>query len=90
MRVGDLVTLSTRCLLTSPMWKWHHRVWREKKNLIGIITKIEDNPFICEDTSENQKLYYYVKWMNDGPNGRWGVSPYAASYFWRKDLKHVK
>ena len=93
MKVGDLITLSTYCLTSAPMWQWKHRVWHEKKNLVGIVIKVVDNPVIRDYTSENEKKYYFVKWMNGGPNGRWAYKPFnsaVSSYFYRKDLKFVK
>ena len=93
MKAGDLVTLSTYSLMTEPMWKWKQQVWHEKKNLIGVVVKVVDNPVIRSYTSENQKKYYFVKWINGGPEGRWASTPFNApltSYFYRKDLKFVK
>ena len=91
MKVGDLVTLSASLLTTNPMWRWQHRAWREKKPCVGLVTKIREAPWISEEMSDNQKVYYYVKWIGEGPAGRWGAAPFnAASYFFRKDLKHFK
>ena len=91
MKVGDLVTLSSYVLQTAPMWKWQRRSWHDKKPCVGLVTKIRDAPWISKDMSDNQKVYYYVKWIGEGPTGRWGTAPFnAASYFFRKDLKHFK
>ena len=96
MKVGDLVTLSSYCLQTAPMWTWREKVWIQKKPLIGLVVKIEDNPFIRKNTSENEKKYYFVRWIKEGPAGRWNSSslrvarPYQTAYFYRNDLKFVK
>ena len=58
MKVGDLVTLSSYCLQTSAMWNWRQEVWMKKKQLIGLVIRVEDNPHIMESTSENEKKYY--------------------------------
>jgi len=96
MKVGDLVTLSSYVLQTAPMWKWRRHVWHNKKNVIGMIINVQDNPNITEHTSDNEKKYYFVRWMPDGPAGRWNTgnlkaaAPYQTSYFYRNDLKFVK
>tara|TARA_B100001094_G_C18106007_1_gene758397 strand:+ start:947 stop:1174 length:228 start_codon:yes stop_codon:yes gene_type:complete len=75
------------------MWKWKNRVWMEKKSLIGVVVRVVENPHIRSYTSENQKKYYFVSWMNGGPNGRWQNLPFNSeltSYFFRNDLKYVK
>ena len=96
MKVGDLVTLSSYSLQTSAMWRWRQEIWMQKKNLIGLVVRVEDNPFIRESTSENEKKYYFVRWISDGPAGRWNTGnmnvakPYQTSYFYRNDLKFVK
>ncbi len=40
MKVGDLVTLSSYCLQTAPMWTWRERIWKQKKPLVGLIVKV--------------------------------------------------
>jgi len=96
VKVGDLVTLSTYALQSAPMWSWRNKIWKQNKNVIGIIINVENNPHITKHTSDNEKKYYFVRWMPDGPAGRWNngnmsaAKPYQLSYFFRKDLKFVK
>ena len=96
MKVGDLVTLSSYVLQTSAMYPWRRKVWHDKKDIIGLVIRVQDNPNICEHTSENEKKYYFIRWMPDGPAGRWNTGnlraakPYQTSYFYRKDLKFIK
>ena len=94
MKVGDLVTLSSYSLCSQPMWTWKHKIWNQKKPLMGLVVKVEDNPNIRSWTSKNESAYYYINWMQkDGPASRWGTSSYHAKvsgYFYRKDLKFVK
>ena len=94
MKVGDLVTLSTYSLLTAPMWKWKHRIWTEKKSLVGLVVRIEENPYKNARTSKNEKEFYYINWIQkDGPVSRWGSHGYRArheGYFLRNDLKYMK
>jgi hypothetical protein len=93
MKAGDLVTLSTYSLMSATMWRWRQKVWNDKQSLVGIVTKVVDNPTTNEHTSDNEKKYYFVKWVTDGPNGRWAFLPFSSSseaYFFRKDLKFVK
>jgi len=59
MKVGDLVTLSTYALQSDPMWKWKQKVWRDKKPLVGLVVRIEQNPHIRSWTSVNEKKYYF-------------------------------
>tara|TARA_Y100001972_G_scaffold46384_1_gene57224 strand:- start:2188 stop:2511 length:324 start_codon:yes stop_codon:yes gene_type:complete len=96
VNVGDLVTLSSYVLQTSAMYTWRRKIWHDKKKIVGLVIGIQDNPNICEYTSENEKKYYFVRWMPDGPAGRWNTgnlkaaAPYQTSYFFRNDLKFVK
>jgi hypothetical protein len=94
MKVGDLVTLSTYSLMTAPMWRWKHRIWKEKKQLMGLVVRVEANPYKRDNTSKNEKEFYYVNWMQeDGPASRWGSQGYRANhkgYFLRNDLKFMK
>jgi hypothetical protein len=93
MKVGDLVTLSTYALQSDPMWKWKQKVWRDKKPLVGLVVRIEQNPHIRSWTSVNEKKYYFINWMQkDGPSSRWSNSAIGRmkGYFLRNDLKFVK
>ena len=93
MKSGDLVTLSTYALLKDDMWKWKKMVWDDKKPLVGLVVKVKPNPYGHPNISKNEKTVYYVKWMQDGPNSRWGNSIYHTNvtcYFLRNDLKFVK
>jgi hypothetical protein len=76
------------------MWTWKHKIWNEKKPLMGLVMKIEDNPNIRPWTSKNESTYYHINWIQkDGPASRWGTSSYhnkLSGYFLRKDLKFVK
>ena len=94
MKIGDLVTLSAYAIKSEPMWTWKRKIWNEKKPLVGLVVRVEENPNIRPWTSKNESVYYYINWMqNDGPASRWGTSSYHAKvsgYFYRKDLKFVK
>jgi hypothetical protein len=94
MKAGDLVTLSTYCLQSAPMWKLRGMLWREKKPLVGLVVRVEKNPFGLSHTSKNEKVFYYINWMQDyGPASRWGNGGYRAKhqgYFLRNDLKYVR
>tara|TARA_R110002020_G_scaffold37239_19_gene112620 strand:+ start:190 stop:453 length:264 start_codon:yes stop_codon:yes gene_type:complete len=87
MKTGDLVTLSSYCMKSEAMW-----TLRNKKPLVGLVVRIEKNPNIRAWTSKNESVYYYVKWMQDGPASRWGNAAYYrnSGYFLRNDLKFVK
>jgi hypothetical protein len=93
MKVGDLVTLSAYALTRSDLWKWQKMVWEDKKSLIGLIVKVELNPYRCGYISQNETTLYYVNWMKDGPISRHGNTTYyqkKMGYFLRNDLKFVK
>ena len=93
MKAGDLVTLSTYALCSEPMWQWKRKIWNDKKRLVGLVVKIEDNPNIRSWTSKNESTYYYINWMQkDGPASRWNQTTLGRlrGYFLRKDLKFVK
>ena len=93
MKVGDLVTLSTYALMTAPMWRWKHKIWTEKRSLVGLVVRIEKNPNIRSWTSKNESMYYYINWIQkDGPASRWNQANLSRlrGYFLRKDLKFVK
>lgn len=91
MKVGDLVTLSTYCLQTSPMWTWRERIWKQRKPLVGLVVKVKPNPRIYSFTSKNDKVHYYIQWVQDGPGSRYGRSFHKQDgYFLRNDLKFVK
>ena len=94
MKVGDLVTLSAYCMQKADFWRVRDIVWKQKKPLIGLVTRVEQNPYNHSWTSKNEKTFYYIKWMQDyGPAGRYGNGGYRAKhqgYFLRNDLKFVK
>jgi hypothetical protein len=93
MKAGDLVTLSSYALKKSDLWKWKYSSEKTNKPLVGLVIKTEENPRIMTWTSKNERVYYYVKWVEDGPDSRWGNSTYYrknSGYFFRKDLKFLK
>jgi len=92
VKVGDLVTLSSYCLQRADMWKWRQRIWFDKKPLVGLVVKIEDNPWESSlHVSPNEKKFYYVDWVQDGPGSRYGKTYHRTDgYFLRNDLKFVK
>ena len=92
MKVGDLVTLSAYSLQSAPMWTWRERIWKQKKPLVGLIVRVEDNPWKDKlNLSVNEKIFYYVNWVQDGPGSRYGRSFHKQDgYFLRNDLKFVK
>ena len=94
MKVGDLITLSAYALQSESMWKVRDLVWKHKKPLIGLVVRVEENPYNHSFTSKNEKTFYYINWMQDyGPASRWGNAGYRAThqgYFLRNDLKFVK
>ena len=92
MRPGDLVTLSTYCLQTAPMWTWRQKIWKQKKPLVGLVVRVEDNPWVGKNQcSKNEKTFYYINWMQDGPGSRYGKTYHQTDgYFLRNDLKYVK
>jgi len=92
MKAGDLVTLSSYALKKADLWRWKYDV-EQGKPLVGLVVKVEENPRTYRWTSKNEKTFYYINWMQDGPASRWGSSGYhqrSASYFYRNDLKFVK
>ena len=94
MKVGDLVTLSAYAMQSEPMWRVRQKVWGDKKPLMGLVVRIEKNPYNHSWTSKNEKTFYYINWMQDyGPASRYGSHGYRAKtngYFLRNDLKFVK
>jgi len=76
------------------MWKVRDLVWRHKKPLLGLVVRVEENPYNHSFTSKNEKQFYYINWMQDyGPMSRFGSHGYRAKYsgyFLRNDLKFVK
>ena len=57
MRVGDLVTLSAYAMQSEPMWQLRQKVWKDKKPLVGLVTRIEENPYGHSWTSKNEKKF---------------------------------
>ena len=93
MKVGDLITLSAYALQSESMWKVRDLVWKHKKPLIGLVVRVEENPYNHSFTSKNEKTFYYINWMQkDGPSSRWSNSAIGRmkGYFLRNDLKFVK
>ena len=92
MKAGDLVTLSAYALKKADLWKWKYE--RDAgKQLVGLVVKVEENPRVYSWTSKNERTYYYINWIQDGPASRWGNSAYHkrhAGHFYRNDLKFVK
>tara|TARA_Y100001937_G_C6978644_1_gene266661 strand:- start:264 stop:548 length:285 start_codon:yes stop_codon:yes gene_type:complete len=94
MKVGDLVTLSAYALQKADLWNVRQIVWKQNKPLIGLVIRVEDNPYKHSYTSKNEKKFYYINWMQEyGPASRFGSHGYRAKhqgYFLRNDLKFVK
>jgi hypothetical protein len=93
LKVGDLVTLSSYCLQRTDMRRWRNDIWFEKKPLVGLIVKIEENPWkeSKKFMSANEKLFYFVNWVQEGPASRWGRTFHQTDgYFLRNDLRYVK
>ncbi len=93
MKAGDLVTLSSYALKKADLWTWKARGERDKKPLVGLVVRVEQNPRIMSWTSKNERTYYYIRWMQDGPASRWGSRSYYhknSGYFLRNDLKFLK
>ena len=94
MKVGDLVTLSAYAVQSAPMWRLRKTLWEDKKPLVGLVMRVEENPYNHSWTSKNESKFYYINWMQEyGPASRWGNGGYRAKhqgYFLRNDLKFVK
>lgn len=94
MKVGDLVTLSAYAVQKADMWRLRKMLWKDKKPLVGLVVRVEENPYNHSWTSKNEKTFYYINWMQDyGPASRYGSHGYRAKhtgYFLRNDLKFVK
>ena len=94
MKVGDLVTLSAYAMQSESMWVLRKKVWEKKKPLVGLVVRVENNPYKRSWTSKNESTFYYINWMQDyGPASLYGNSGYRArtqGYFLRNDLKFVK
>jgi len=92
VKVGDLVTLSSYCLQRADMYTWRQKIWFDKKPLVGLVVRVEDNPWQSKrEVSTNEKTFYYVKWVQEGPGSRYGRTFHKTDgYFLRNDLKFVK
>ena len=92
MKPVDLVTLSAYALQSAPLWKWRDMVWIKKKPLVGLVVRVENNPWQeKKECSINEKIFYYVNWMQDGPGSRYGRTfHHTDGYFLRNDLKYVR
>ena len=94
MKAGDLVTLSSYSMKSEPMWALRKMVWENKRPLVGLVVRVEENPYTRSWTSKNEATFYYIKWMQDyGPASRFGNASYyrgKQGYFLRNDLKFVK
>jgi|TARA_B100000941_G_scaffold251720_1_gene198527 hypothetical protein len=64
----------------------------QKKPLVGLVMRVEQNPWLNKiECSANEKTFYYINWMQDGPGSRYGRSHHRTDgYFLRNDLKFVK
>jgi len=67
-------------------------VWIKKKPLVGLVVRVENNPWQeKKECSINEKIFYYVNWMQDGPGSRYGKTYHQTDgYFLRNDLKYVR
>ena len=94
MKVGDLVTLSSRGknLEVGRMWERHRVSLRMKGNgdkadsrLIGLLLRIE------QPTHKYQKHpKYIISWLTDGPKSREAHAWHRDTGYWyRHDLKFV-
>jgi len=100
MKAGDLVTLSSYALCSAALWKYRESSWHKKETpAIGVIIRVEANPWAKSmevkglKMSKNEKVFYYINWVNKGPASRFGDASYhakAQGYFLRNDLKHFK
>lgn len=89
MKVGDLVTLSSRAEELQRLWKWSplaREYYGVKKPLVGIIIRIGAG----HDYRDYGKTIYEVRWLeDDGPASRSGKARGNYKSFWRTDLKFV-
>ncbi len=86
MRVGDLVTLSSRGAGLEACKTWR-RMNRSKPDPVGLIVEIFDPKW---DWDKNQK--YVIKWIADGPRSRESLGYYhgkKTGHWHRCDLKFV-
>ena len=93
MKAGDLVTLSSYGEKSQSLYRWSTKLYPGKPKLIGLVVKIEEDPNARSWTSKNERIHYYINWINkDGPVSRWGNAAYyrKSAYFLRNDLKFVK
>ena len=45
------------------MWTWRQKIWFDKKPLVGLVVRVEDNPWQSKrEVSTNEKKFYYIKW----------------------------
>ena len=50
-------------------------IWNDNKPLVGLVVRVEDNPWESSlHVSTNEKTFYYVNWLQDGPGSRYGRS----------------
>jgi len=92
MKVGDLVTLSSYAKQSASLCRWNNRIFN-KPDLVGIVVRIEENPYKRSYTSKNESIFYFINWIQkNGPASRWGSARYHRKdgYFLRNDLKFVK
>ena len=74
------------------MWKWRDMIWKHKKPLVGLVVRVERNPWEEKlELSTNEKTFYYINWVQNGPGSRYGRSHHHTDgSFLRTDLKFVK
>ena len=92
MKAGDLVTLSSYGEKSQSLYRWSTKLYPGKPKLIGLVVKIEEDPNARSWTSKNERIHYYINWINkDAPVSRWGSAAYYRNnaYFLRNDLKFV-
>ena len=57
MKPGDLVTLSAYALQSAPLWKWRDMVWIKKKPLVGLVVRVENNPWQEKKSAQSTKRF---------------------------------
>jgi len=93
MKIGDLVTLSSRGRqLSSVHPKYTRPIRSDYRNPVGLLYSIEEGVpggWVNESLyhhSVDTRARYHIKWIGDGPIGR----KLGVNYFIRSDLKHYK
>ena len=91
MRVGDLVTLSSRGKKLEACWRWSREAIRKgdagtPNKLVGLVTAIKESPYSYATAVGGGELQYTVQWVGKGPKGR---THWHCNYWHRSDLKFV-